>query len=121
MADKAYKLNELIDVVYQAAGGTTGIVVTMDVYDEAGTLDAVQSGAMTEIGSTGRYKKSFTPDAEGLWHVQIGDANSGKAVKSFSVGTTNIAEIGATVATVNAKVNDLQDAVENLVAPSMIA
>jgi len=120
VADKTYKISELIDVIYQAAGGASGIVVTMDVYDEAGTLDAGQSGAMTEIGTTGRYKKSFTPDAEGLWLVQIDDANSGKAVKSFSVGATNVAQIGATVDAINAKVDDLQIAVEGLVAPPMI-
>jgi hypothetical protein len=120
MADKTYKVGESIDVVYQAAGGATGVVVTMSVYDEAGALDAGQSGAMVEIGATGRYKKSFTPDAEGLWLVQTNDANGGKTVKSFSVGQFNVAEIGATVTTINAKVDDLQTAVENLVAPSMI-
>ena len=120
MADKTYKLNEAVDIVYQASGAATGIVATMDVYDEAGTLDVAQSGAMTEVGTTGRYRKSFTPDAEGLWIVQIADAGGGKAVKSYSVGQTNISEIGATVATINAKVDDLQDAVEGMVAPPMV-
>ena len=121
MADKSYKLNEPIDVVYQASGAHTAITVTMSVYDEVGVLDAGQSGAMVEIGATGRYKKSFTPDAEGLWIVQVGDTNGGKAVKSFSVGTTNIAEIGATVATINAKIDDLQATVDGMEAPPMIA
>lgn len=120
MADRAYKQGEQIDIVYQAAGAATGIAVTMDVYDEAGALDAAQSGAMTEIGTTGRYRHSFTPDAEGLWHVQVSDASGGKSVKSYSVGQTNISEIGATVTTINAKVDDLQDAVEGMVAPPTI-
>jgi hypothetical protein len=120
MADKTYKVNEMIDIVYQAAGAATGVVVMMSVYDEAGSLDAGQSGAMTEIGSTGRYKKSFTPDAEGLWLVQIDDAQGGKVVKSYSVGITNISEIGATVTTINAKVDDLQTTVEGLTSPPMI-
>lgn len=120
MADKGYKVSEAIDVVYQAPGGATGIVVTMSVYDEAGVLDAGQSGAMVEVGTSGRYKKSFTPDAEGLWVIQIDDAEGGKAVKTYSVGTTNISEIGAIVSTLDAKVDDLQDAVENLEAPPMI-
>lgn len=120
MADKTYKVNEAVDVVYQTAGSQTGIVVTMSVYDEAGVLDAGQSGAMLEIGVTGRYKKSFTPDAEGLWITQINDVAGGKAVKSYSVGTTNIAEIGATVTTLNVKVDNLQEAVDNLVSPPMV-
>lgn len=91
----------------------------MDVYGGAGVLDSVQSGAMTEIGTTGRYKKSFTPDAEGLWLVQVSDANGGKAVKSFSVGTTNISEIGATVTTINAKIDAVQDSVDALKNPPM--
>lgn len=120
MADKAYKVSEAVDVVYQATGSHTGIDVTMNVYDEAGVLDVGQSGLMVEVGTTGRYKKTFTPDAEGLWLVQVNDADGGKAVKSYSVGTTNVSEIGATVASINAKVDDLQAAVEALEAPPMI-
>ena len=120
MSDKTYKVSEAIDVVYQAAGGATGIVVNMSVYDEAGVKDVAQSDVMEEIGATGRYQLSFTPDAEGLWHTQVDDANGGKAVKSFSVGATNVAEIGATVTTINAKVDALQVAVESLESPPMI-
>lgn len=120
MADKAYKVAEAIEIVYRAARAATGIVVTMNVYDETGSLDSGQSGTMTEIGSTGRYKKAFTPDAEGLWLVQINDAQGGKVVKTYSVGTTNISEIGATVTTINTKVDALQSTVEGLANPPMI-
>lgn len=121
MADKSFKVNETIEVVYQAGGAGSGVAVTMDVYDEAGVLDAAQSGAMVEIGTTGRYRKSFTPDAEGLWHVQVSDANGGNAVKSYSVGTTNVSEIGATVTSINAKVDNIQTAIAGLGSPPMIA
>jgi len=120
MADKSYKVGDELTVVYQAARGTTGIAVTMNVYDEAGVLDTAQSGPMTEIGTTGRYRLSFTPDAEGLWITQIDDANGGKAVKSYSVGTTNIAEIGATVTTINAKVDNMQAGLDGMTVPPMI-
>ena len=109
MALLNYKVSEPIQVIFQAAGAASGIVVTMNVYDEAGVLDAGQSGAMVEIGTTGRYKKSFTPDANGEWSVQIADANGGKAVASYSVGTYNLQSIGATGASIEAKV-DIVDA-----------
>jgi hypothetical protein len=103
MALLNYKVNDPIQVIFQAAGAATGIVVTLNVYDEAGILDVVQSGVMAEIGTTGRYKKSFTPDANGEWSVQIADANGGKAVASYSVGNYNVDTVGALVSTVDAK------------------
>jgi len=105
MALKNYKVDEAINVVYQAAGAKTGIVVTMNVYDEAEEIDAGQSGAMTEIGASGRYQKEFTPDANGEWSVQIADAGGGKAVSTYSVGEFNVDSVGAAVATTEAKVD----------------
>jgi hypothetical protein len=105
MGLKNYKKSEVIEVVYQAAGATTGIVVTMDVYDETGSKDVAKSGAMTEIGVTGRYKKAFTPDEEGGWVVLIADANGGRSAGSFSVGTHNIESLGAIVASSDGKVD----------------
>lgn len=112
------KVGDSIRVVYQAGRGMSGLTVTMAVYDEAGALDAAKGGAMTEIGSTGRYSASFSPDAEGLWHVQINDSNGGKAVNSYIVGTTSVSEIGATVTTINAKIDAMS---EKLDSPPMVA
>lgn len=105
MALKNYKVDEAIEVVYQAAGAKTGIVVTMNVYDEAGELDVAQSGEMAEVGVTGRYKLAFTPDANGNWSVQIADAGGGKSVAAYSVGNYNVDSVGSTAASIDAKVD----------------
>jgi hypothetical protein len=127
MALKNYKVNESIDVTYQATGSHTAIVVTMDVYDEANVKDVAQSGTMLEVGTTGRYKKSFTPNAEGNWTTMISDTKGGKAVASYSVGQFNIGTVGANVAslqadvtTISGKIDDLATAVSDILSPPMI-
>jgi len=40
--------------------GTTGLTVTLNIYDLSDNSLAITSGAMTEIASTGAYKYSFT-------------------------------------------------------------
>lgn len=105
----AYKVGEPIRVIYQAGKGATGLTVNMTVYDEVGALDASMTAVMTPIGSTGRYSAQFTPDAEGLWLVHVDDNVGGKAVSSYAVGSTNVSEIGATVTTINAKVDAISE------------
>jgi hypothetical protein len=70
------------EIVYQAAGAATGKDVQVDVYKPDKTLDATQSGLATEIGTTGRYYKSFDADAPG-WFCEISDEDGGKAVQHF--------------------------------------
>lgn len=97
------KVNVAVEVTYQAAGATTGLSdVQMDVYDEAHVIDAPKGGAMTEIGSTGRYYKAFTPDAEGEWTVMIDStAAPGKIVKKFTVVGHSIDSVGDAIAGLN--------------------
>jgi len=111
MADKNFKKDEAIEVLYQAPASTTGLTVQMDVYDEADEKDVAQSGVMLEQGARGKYKKSFTPDANGNWHIEIADDAGGKAVKAYSVGNYNVDAVGAGVATVDAKVEEVDSAV----------
>lgn len=100
-----YKSGEVIDVTYQATKTTTGLIdVTMEIYDESRAKDGVNfpDVTMTEIGSTGRYYGSFTPDAEGVWTVMIDSASkSGKVVKTFLVVGHNIDSIGDAIAALN--------------------
>jgi len=70
------------EIMYQAAGAGTGKIVQMDVFKPDKTVDAVQSGVATEVGTTGRYYMSFDADAPG-WYVEISDDAGGKAVKHF--------------------------------------
>ena len=107
--ERNYKVNESIQVMYQAAGAATSLTPLMEIYDETGVKDIVNfpDVNMTEIGSSGRYTGSFTPDQEGEWSVQISDVNGGKVVKQFSVGKDNVSGISS-------KVSDLVDDVDTV-------
>jgi len=100
-----YKTGEVIDVTYQATKATSGLIdVTMEIYDESRAKDGVNfpDVTMTEIGATGRYYGSLTPDAEGVWTVMIDSATkSGKIVKTFLVVGHNIDSIGDAIAALN--------------------
>jgi hypothetical protein len=98
-----YKVNQAIEVTYQANGAQSGLTdAQMDVYDETHTLDAAKSGVMTEIGTTGRYYKAFTPDAQGEWTVMMDSATtSGKVIKHYKVGAHDVDSVGQGVAGLN--------------------
>jgi hypothetical protein len=104
-----YKVGVPIVVVYQSSGGATGKTVAMDIYDETYALDATKSvAAMTEMGTTGRYYATFTPDAEGEWVAMMQETSqAGKVVKAFTVVGHNIDSIGDAVAAVAAKTDNL--------------
>lgn len=98
-------VNEVIEVTYQATASTTGLVdVTMEIYDETRAKDGVNfpDVTMTEIGVTGRYYGTFTPDAVGKWRVMVNSATKpGKLVKDFDIVSHNIDSIGGAVAALN--------------------
>ena len=103
------KINKVIEVSYQAAGAATGLSdVTMQIYDETHALDGVNfpDVVMTEIGSTGRYYGSFTPDAEGDWTVMIDSSTKpGKVVRHFAVVGHDVDSVGDAVAVTDGKVD----------------
>jgi VCBS repeat-containing protein len=106
-------MGEAIEVTYQAKGATTGLTdVVMEIYDESGAKDIVTfpDVTMTEIGATGRYYGSFTPDAVGQWKVLIDSVTeSGKMVKQFDVVSHNIDSIGNAVDSVKTTVEGIKD------------
>lgn len=107
MARKDYKINEAIRVIYRAIPGSTS--VNMDVYDETDTLDSGQSGAMTQLGSSDRWIGTFTPDANGNWSINITDSKGGDVIRDYSVGDYNVDSVGAGVASVDAKIDALNN------------
>jgi len=113
MAAGTYKSGVEIIVTYQAVNVATGKTITMSVYDEAHALDAGQSGAMAEIGATGRYWKAFTPDAEGEWIIVITNTTDGggEVVKAYAVAGHDVDEIGDDVAAIKA-VTDVESGVK---------
>lgn len=98
MAQGQYKVSEQIEVTYQAAGAASGLTdIKMEIYDETGVKDIPNfpDVMMTEIGSTGRYKGSFTPDQKGKWRVMINsNSKKGKVVRDYDVVDYNIDSIG---------------------------
>ena len=109
MAAGTYKNGVEIIVSYQAVGCATGKTITMSVYDEAHSLDAGKSGAMAEIGTTGRYWKAFTPDAEGAWIVMIVNTTdtNGNVMSQYDVCGHDLDEIGDMIAIVDGIVDDI--------------
>ena len=98
MAQKSYKVGEAIEIIYQTQNAASGVVVNMEVYDEAHIIVAGGPTILTELGASGRYYANFIPNAEGEWSVQIEQVGGiGKATKSFSVGIRNIQDVGAKV------------------------
>ena len=108
MSAPLYKVGNPIKVVYQANNAGTGKTVAMDVYDETQTLDSGQSvAAMSEIGSVGRYRETFTPDAEGDWIVLMSDGTGkGKVVTHYEVIGHDLDSVG--------------DAIDALGSPAMV-
>jgi len=126
-----YKLNNPIMVFYQASRAKTGRTIQMDVYDEGQALDAGKSGTMTEIGSTGRYYKVFTPDAIGWWVILMYDTVGwvkGDVVKSYKVTNEDIDSIAGKVETVETNIrgtdNDdlktISDQLDEIGSPAMV-
>jgi len=113
MANGEYKNGVAIIATYQAANCGTGLTVLMDIYDEAHAKDEAKCiAAMTEIGATGRYYATFTPDAEGEWiALMYISAGVGEVVKSFAVAGHNLDGVGDAVDAIQ---TDLDNATDGL-------
>lgn len=101
------------EVIYQAAGSISGLIVQMDVLKPDHTPDAVQSGVMTEIGTTGRYYKSFDADAEN-WSIQCSDPNGGKATRIYDKSAYDAHGLTTLVADIQTAVDAVATAIATL-------
>lgn len=98
MAQGEYKIDEAIEVFYQAPNALSGKIVQMQVYDGTHAAYGVLL-TLTEIGASGRYYGTFTPDAEGNWAVTIQvDNGTGKVIKHYPVVGHNIDSVGDSLA-----------------------
>ena len=122
MAEKIYKKDDPIITDFQATTGATSAAIT--VYKPNGEIDESQGGAMTQVGLSGVWRKPFTPDVAGGWMIVAIDSEGGKATKSYSVGGTNIDEIGVAVGGVDVKIEWIKtntDDIKGLISnPPMI-
>lgn len=98
------KLGNTFTVTYQAVGRATGAEILMEVFDEAGVKVDVQSGNLVETDVLGVYKKDFTPDAVGIWRVDITDGTR-KILKDYDVTTTDVDTVGSDISAVDGKVD----------------
>ncbi len=118
MGEKNYKVNEPIEIGYQAPNaesGLTGVVAEIflptKVKDPVNFADVV----LVEVADTGTYRGQFTPNAEGVWQVILHKADgSGKVTKSFSVGSHNIHTIGQLVSSIDSNVNVVSNTVNDI-------
>lgn len=112
MAEKVFKVNEPIEIVYQAPNAESGLdSIRADIYDESKALKEVDQ-PLTEVGNSGTYRRSFTPDAQGEWEVVIykfvdSDTRDGQVVKRYSVGAHNVHSVGEGVGGVATAVADV--------------
>lgn len=116
MAEKLFKINEVIEVGYQAPNKQTGQVVIAEIYLPNKEKDSnFPDVTLTEIGTTGTYTGSFTPNAQGTWQLIIHKADGdGQVVKAYSVGAYNVDSVGSAVATADGKVVTVTENVATL-------
>ena len=108
MAQKNFKVGEAIEVIYQAQNAESAVIINMEVLDETHTIVAGGPTVMTELGSSGRYYANFIPDEAGEWSVQIEKSDgSGKITKAFSIGGSNVHDIGVKVETIDNNTTNL--------------
>jgi peptidoglycan hydrolase CwlO-like protein len=118
MAEKMFKINEAIEIGYQAPNAETGLAgVIAEIYlpNKAKDAENFPNVAMVEIGATGTYRGTFTPNAEGTWQLILHKADGdGQVVKTYSVGAYNVDSVGSAVATADGKVVTVTENVATL-------
>jgi len=99
------KVGSSVDVVYKATGDTTGLTdVKMKIFDETHSPDPTNfpDVTMTEIGTTGIYWGSFTPDAAGPWAVKVDSVTKkGPAIQSVVVTNHDLDSLGTLITSLN--------------------
>ncbi len=116
MAEKFFKVGEEIEVFYQAPNKESGLTIVAEIYLPNGEKDSnFPDVTLDEMGGTGSYKNTFTPDAQGEWRAIIHkDNGDGQVVKRYSVGAHNVHSVGEAVGNVDGKASSIQSAVANL-------
>lgn len=109
MAERNLKVNTAHKIQYQAPNKETGLEdVAAKIYLPNGTQDLVNfpNLILTELGATGIYEDSFTPDVVGEWLVicSKGDGDA-QLAKRYSIGAYDVSEVGSAVNTVDGKVD----------------
>lgn len=137
MAEKNYKINEEIEVIYQAPNKESNLLaVTGAIFLPNGSQDSGHADfTLTERGNTGTYHGEFVPDEEGDWQVIISKdgLGEGQVTKRYSVGLHNVSSVGqdmakdntvakeATLDDVETKIDSIVTSVASLDTPPMVS
>ena len=113
MAEKLYKVNEVIELGYQAPGAKSDLTIKADIYNPSKELVSV-GVPLQEVGSSGTYRGSFTPTIGGTWQVIMytevdSYTRDSQVTKSYSVGLYNLEDVGIAVDALQTALNDLGD------------
>lgn len=114
MADKLYKVDEAIELGYQAPNAESGLSgVIAEIYLPDGQKDSnFPDVILVEVGTTGTYRGAFTPNEQGTWQVIMHKADGdGQVAKFYSVGGYNVDSVGQAVIAVDTAVNLVDAAV----------
>lgn len=118
MAEKNLPVGESIEILYQAPNAESGLDVRADIYDELKAPFSVDN-PLAEVGDTGTYRGSFTPDEQGEWEAVIykfvdSNTRDGQVTKRYSVGAHNVHSVGEKANNIQTKVDEIDTTVDGI-------
>ena len=115
MAEKLYKVNEAIELGYQAPNKQSGLSgVVAEIYLPNKEKDSsFPDVTLVEVGNSGTYRGEFTPDQQGTWQVIMHkDDGDGQVTKNYSVGGYNVHSVGEAIDDIDSDVASLDTKVD---------
>jgi len=87
-------INVPFEVVYDTEGTQVGLTdLTVSVYDPANNNNPANDFILTEIGTTGVYKGTFTPTVVGVHTIIVNSAASNPIIQD-KASTVNVNQFG---------------------------
>jgi len=110
------KVGQPIPFGYQAPNKETGLTIVAEIYLPGKVKDSnFPDQIMPEVGSSGTYQDTFTPDAQGTWQVIMHkDDGDSQVTKSFEVGGDDVHSVGEKVTGVDGKINTVDGKVDTV-------
>jgi hypothetical protein len=137
MAEKNFKVDEEIKIVYQAPNKQSGLTITAETILPGDIKDSYfPDQVLIEVLGKGIYTGTFTPNTTGEWQIVVHKpGDEGQVVKRYSVGGHNVDSVGnkadnikttvdgidTQLDTVETKIDNLGTSVGALDTPPMIS